>query len=300
MRLRNNKTTFRDVQETMQYKVHGSLHKHKTIPCPNVCDGRVTKWIINSGYGARIWNPLSRKYQRLGIFKSAEEASMAYLAKKAEFQKLVMVKGKKGTKGVVCDAQTSSKKFVGVSKQTINSGYGARIWNPLSRKCQRLGIFKSAEEASMAYMAKKAEFQKLVKGKKGTHGVVCDEKIKKVIDEREQCLENQDSGLQVDSRKGWISKGKKKCDMLEKNMAGVSKRKNGKYCARITHPISKKRIWLGTFSSAEEAAMVYLEKKTELEKETQGLDLLFAKMMESRKVLISWVQFYKKIIMIHV
>ncbi|GAA0139032.1 hypothetical protein LIER_35020 [Lithospermum erythrorhizon] len=203
MRLRSNKTTFGNVQENMQFKVHGSLHKHKKIPCPNVCD-----------------------------------------------------------------AQTSSKKFVGVSK--TSTGYVICCKN-----------MESCEE-------------KTVQGKR-VQGVVCDEKIKKVVDQRDQCLENQDS------RESRVSKGKKKCDMLlEKKMAGVSKRKSKKYCARIRHPISKKEIWLGTFSSAEEAAMVYLEKKTELEKETQGLNLLFAKMMESGKVLISWVQFFKKIITIHV
>ncbi|GAA0171755.1 hypothetical protein LIER_25715 [Lithospermum erythrorhizon] len=155
----------------------------------------------------------------------------------------------------VCDAQTSSKKFVGVSKK--GTGYGARIHNPVSRKYQRLGVFKSAEEASMAYLAKKVEFQKLVKGKKGIQGVVCDEKIKKVVDQRS-------------SGKARISKGEKNCDMLEKKMVGVNKQKNGKYNARMKHPISKKGIWLGTFDSAEEAAMVYLAKKKELEKVTQS------------------------------
>nr|XP_018625762.1 ethylene-responsive transcription factor ERF118-like isoform X2 [Nicotiana tomentosiformis] len=47
--------------------------------------------------------------------------------------------------------------------------------------------------------------------------------------------------------------------------SGVRKRKWGKYCAEIRDPFNKKKIWLGTFNTAEEASQVYQSKKLEFE-----------------------------------
>ncbi|KAK1370139.1 AP2/ERF domain-containing protein [Heracleum sosnowskyi] len=44
---------------------------------------------------------------------------------------------------------------------------------------------------------------------------------------------------------------------------GARLRKWGNWCAEIRNPITKKRQWLGTFSTAQEASKVYLEKKKE-------------------------------------
>ncbi|KAM3328402.1 hypothetical protein P3S68_033094 [Capsicum galapagoense] len=46
---------------------------------------------------------------------------------------------------------------------------------------------------------------------------------------------------------------------------GVRKRKNGKFCAEIKHPLNKKMIWLGTFVMAEDASKNYESKKLEFE-----------------------------------
>ncbi|PHT96640.1 Ethylene-responsive transcription factor [Capsicum chinense] len=43
------------------------------------------------------------------------------------------------------------------------------------------------------------------------------------------------------------------------------KRKSGKFATEIRDPFSKKRIWLGTFNTAEEASEVYQSKKLEFQ-----------------------------------
>ncbi|XP_070043233.1 ethylene-responsive transcription factor ERF069-like [Nicotiana tomentosiformis] len=67
-----------------------------------------------------------------------------------------------------------------------------------------------------------------------------------------------------------IIQGKVKTTTFSSKLpSGVRKRKSGKYCAEIRNPFNKKRIWLGTFITAEEAIQVYKSKKLEFEEKME-------------------------------
>ncbi|GJV98218.1 AP2/ERF domain-containing protein, partial [Tanacetum coccineum] len=51
---------------------------------------------------------------------------------------------------------------------------------------------------------------------------------------------------------------------------GVRMRRWGKWCSKIRDPFLKKRVWLGTFNTAEDAAVVYNAKKEEFQARKMG------------------------------
>ncbi|KAF3646587.1 Ethylene-responsive transcription factor [Capsicum annuum] len=63
-----------------------------------------------------------------------------------------------------------------------------------------------------------------------------------------------------------VSRNEKMDSPKTTRIVGVHKNKWGKYTSEIINPISKKKIWLGTFSTYEEASKTYQSKKLEFKK----------------------------------
>ncbi|XP_060214858.1 ethylene-responsive transcription factor CRF2-like [Lycium barbarum] len=182
-----------------------------------------------------IKDPFTKKRIWLGTFNTAEEASHVYQSKKLEFEEKM-----KMAKSVIAKKAISAKSEIGSSSSDP----------PLmvdSSKVKTRFSLKSEFEEKMK-LAKNAEVKKATSAKAGS------------------C--SSDLSLMVDSQKSDSFKKRKSLSFdhfSEKLPPMVRKRKSGKFVTEIKDPFTKKRIWLGTFNTAEEASQVYQSKKFEFE-----------------------------------
>ncbi|XP_075105556.1 uncharacterized protein LOC142179441 isoform X1 [Nicotiana tabacum] len=224
-------------------------------------------------YGAVITDPIRHKKVWIGTFDTVEEASQAYFSKKCEFEKLNQ--GKQGNEPKSCEqlqpessdecnSVTSNPKakrsLLGVRRQK-NGRYGVVITDPTRHKKVWLGTFDTVEEASKVYFSKKSEFEKLNQGKQGNEPKNCEQFEPESSSGALSPMANDQSlNTAGVSRNGGSNSPK------TTHFIGVRKRNSGNYSSEIRNPISKKRIWLGTYSTAEEASQAYQSKKLEFQK----------------------------------
>ncbi|KAK4484252.1 hypothetical protein RD792_011478 [Penstemon davidsonii] len=65
-----------------------------------------------------------------------------------------------------------------------------------------------------------------------------------------------------------------------KKFVGAHKRRSGKYAAEIKDPFTKRRVWLGTFATAEEASKAYFSKKNEIKEKLRAKQRLKEKLVQ--------------------
>uniref|UniRef100_A0A3Q7HWF6 AP2/ERF domain-containing protein n=1 Tax=Solanum lycopersicum TaxID=4081 RepID=A0A3Q7HWF6_SOLLC len=164
-----------------------------------------------------------------------------------------------------CDPKAKIS-LIGIRRQK-KGRYGAVITDRIKHKRVWLGTFDTVEEASQAYFSKKSELERL--GQQGNQ-----ENKLKDCDQVQQpespvlpsvSVANHDQTLntsRVRRRNEKIDSHKTRTRFFR-----VHKRKDsGKYTSEIRNPISKKRIWLGTFGTAEDAFQAYQSKKLEFDR----------------------------------
>ncbi|PHT57662.1 Ethylene-responsive transcription factor 10 [Capsicum baccatum] len=227
----------------------------------------------NGRYAAVITDRVKHKIW-FGTFDTIEEASRAYLSKKFEFEKLRQQGKTENNLKKNCDqiqhpestsvletlnTATSCdlkarRSLIGIRRRK-SGRYAAVITDPIRHKEVCLGTFDTIDEASQAYKSKKSEFEKLRQGNK-------DNKRKKNCDQIQQ---PQVASLDTASEYGRA----KRIDNhnTTPHMIGAYKSKTaGRYTSEIIHPITKKKTWLGTFGTAEEASHAFQSKKLEFQK----------------------------------
>ncbi|KAJ8555818.1 hypothetical protein K7X08_013314 [Anisodus acutangulus] len=247
----------------------------------------------NGRYAAEITDQIRHKKVWLGTFDTIEEASQAYFSKKCEFEneklsqqgnkeskrihETTRVVGvhKKNKRGKYNSEQCTNKhthsEQDGISEELVNvkqglenvnceifqteSAGGAEIDVPNSNSSYRetdprIDSHKICT-ADEAFCEKKEVFLGTVKeSSKGFNSCL----VSNVhgTESSDECINTSTS-----NPKAKIS------------LIGVRKQKSGRYGAVITDQIKHKKVWLGTFDTAEEASQAYFSKKSELEKLSQ-------------------------------
>ncbi|KAJ8564911.1 hypothetical protein K7X08_001371 [Anisodus acutangulus] len=247
-------------------------------------------------YGAVIRDPIRHEQVWLGTFDTAQEASKAYLAKQREFAQLVTVnqacnRSRASAYHMLYEMPSSNSTNASAAVERSKADHGKMPFiteisfrdkrpllgvemakhgdiekRPFQEKAGLLGIRKqkngrygatrlSINKFGWALLTvlkrpnklicpRKSEFDMLIKGNNENKPKNCD-----------QTLDAASVG-----RSGKIGSPK------TTRIVGVNKNKWGKYTSEIIDPINKKKIWLGTFVTFEEASQAYQSKKLEFQK----------------------------------
>nr|XP_009764167.1 PREDICTED: uncharacterized protein LOC104215928 [Nicotiana sylvestris] len=181
--------------------------------------------------------------------------------------------------------RTQKKSLFPGVRSRKNGKFCAEIKNPFNKKIIWLGTFITAEEAYEVYKSKRLEFEEKLKAKNAKKAIPAksEELLMgqwiQISDDKEVYF-SLELGVPIVDNYGFLLGEFSELDDLRfykvktttfssKLPSGVRKRKWGKYYAEIRNPFNKKRIWLGTFITAEEAIQVYQSKKLEFEEKME-------------------------------
>ncbi|PHT92330.1 hypothetical protein T459_00212 [Capsicum annuum] len=251
----SNKSEF----EKLSQRTKEAAAQNQPIPTAKRCLRGIRRQ-QNGRYGAVITDQIRRKQVRLGTFDTVEEASQAYFSKKSELknEKLnqqctnMHTRSEQGPKDEI--------SLIGIRRRK-SGRYSAKITDPIKHKEVYLGTFDTIEQASQAYFNKKSEFEKLRQ-----QGQT--ENIRKKNCDQIQQPESPTVVASLDTAASARGRDKRTDSHITTPlMIGAYKSKTaGRYTSEIIHPITKKKIWLGTFGTAEEASHAFQSKKLEFQK----------------------------------
>ncbi|CAN4121863.1 unnamed protein product [Withania somnifera] len=194
-------------------------------------------------FTTEIRHPFSKKRIWLGTFDTPKEASEVYQSKKLEFEKL-KARNTNVKKAISAKSfDTADEGSMVHQSKKLEFEKLKKDKNANVKKVVSANPFDTAEEASEVYQSTKLEFEGRLKMARNAN-------VKKVISAKSESGSSSRKSLNFDRKLPHM----------------VSKRKSGKFGTEIKDPFSKKRIWLGTFDTAEEASEVYQSKKLEFEK----------------------------------
>ncbi|XP_074274851.1 uncharacterized protein LOC141598923 [Silene latifolia] len=169
---------------------------------------------------ARIRHPKSKFKLHLGYFSTPEEAALVVKKKKEEFKE--MLKAEEGLREKRRLHEFEGRKLPsGVTWQ--RGMFRVRIWHPELKKYVSFGQYSTCDEAVVVADRKRAELQEMHGGEK--------------VAGKLEFSDEQTSDVKVP--------------------ASVRRVRSGKSVARVKHPGSRARIWLGTYDTAEEAIRSY-------------------------------------------
>ncbi|XP_073131401.1 uncharacterized protein [Henckelia pumila] len=165
---------------------------------------------------------------------------------------------------------TVGKKISGV-RITKSGEFWVEIKDPIKKIWVWLGLFGTAEEASRAYLAEESKFA-----------------AEKLRDKQRVEWAAPENSTFQDSVPLVINRDNTNPTSAVKRFEGVRMSESGKFGASIRDLLKKKNVWLGSFTTGEEASMAYFAKKAQIEaKQLRVMESQFeAKQLRAKRSIV--------------
>ncbi|KAL8140060.1 hypothetical protein V2J09_006081 [Rumex salicifolius] len=209
--------------------------------------------LTSSGkWGVQIWHPFKRSKIWLGSYSTAEEATNLYNKKKIEYESL---------RSKLCEEDASSK--VDKPKHLLAKSKDASKPNLATRTDVSLRVVESNSStcnSNCIVLALSAKHRNDTSRKKSENSSVQNrvERLSMIPKCRNEItISSKDDGA------GDAPVPKKSRSLGAEKHPGLKITTSGKYGVQILHPITRSRVWLGSYSTIEEAMNIYNTKNLE-------------------------------------